>query len=947
MRTVVAMAVLGALAAGLAYYLASRSLPDYDRTLTLAGLSQPVEIVRDRNAIPHILARDDRDAYFSLGFVHAQDRLWQMTLLRRTAQGRLSELFGPETLEIDRLTRALDLYPLAQAAVAAQTPETRAALEAYAAGVNAWLGVVQSEALGRGAPEFFLFDAQIAPWTPADSLAILKLLALQLTDKAAREVLRAQLLVTIPPERVRDLMPESPNAPLLGLPDFGAAPAPARARDHAAAGPQGQPATVPQGQPATAPQGAAGVDPQGRAAADTPPNASAADALPRGAALATGLPATGLPAAAAADLTPGAVAPAAPPLAAAALLAAATPPNADPASRAAAPVPLLAAAAATPPPPPAPVAASPWPLVAGAGAPRPRHPLDPTPPVGLAGASNAFAAGPSRTAGGAPLLATDPHLGLTAPSIWMLARLDLASGPVIGGTIPGMPLVLIGRNPDLGWGLTSSYLDDQDIFIERVDPEDPGRYLTPGGWVPFQERSVQIGVRGAPPETATLRWTRHGPVLPPDAFGVGAITPPGDVASLAWTALAPDDRSMSAGVALMQANSVREARAAARDFVAPSMMLTLADRQSIGLQMAGAAPARDPASASQGAIPAAGWIAANDWTGIRPYESNPWVIDPPGGVVVNTNNRLTDAPFPDNLSFDWGDSYRIIRAERLLNARAYHTRDSFVEIQTDTVSEAARTLLPLIARDLWFSGEPAAAGTRERRRQVALERLANWTGEMSEHTPEPLIYAAWVRELQRRLIVDELGPLAASLPAPDPVFLERVFRNVDGASAWCDVTQTTATETCVDTARQALDAALIELEGRFGPRIESWRWGDAHQALHRHQTLGEVPLLRYLVNIRQSTPGGDHTLMRGLSTGTGPEPYLSVHAAGLRAVYDFSDPDASVFVIATGESGHLLSRYYDDLAALWRRSEYVPMSLDPALARAGAVGVTTLLPAGG
>ena len=224
----------------------------------------------------------------------------------------------------------------------------------------------------------------------------------------------------------------------------------------------------------------------------------------------------------------------------------------------------------------------------------------------------------------------------------------------------------------------------------------------------------------------------------------------------------------------MRAQSVRAARAAIRDFVAPSLMVTLADRRSIAMQMAGAAPARSADHTSQGVIPSAGWLAANDWRGVRPFESNPWVLDPPGGIVANTNNKVTDAAFPDHLSFDWGDSHRIVRATRLLNARAYHTLPSFIEIQTDTVSEAARTLLPLIARDLWYSGEPAAEGTADRRRQTALERLANWTGEMSEHTPEPLIYAAWVRALQRRLIVDELGPLADDLPAPDPVFLERV-----------------------------------------------------------------------------------------------------------------------------------------------------------------------------
>jgi penicillin amidase len=145
-------------------------------------------------------------------------------------------------------------------------------------------------------------------------------------------------------------------------------------------------------------------------------------------------------------------------------------------------------------------------------------------------------------------------------------------------------------------------------------------------------------------------------------------------------------------------------------------------------------------------------------------------------------------------------------------------------------------------------------------------------------------------------------------------------------------------------ARLALEDALIELEGTYGPQLESWRWGDAHQALHVHQVLGSVPVLKYLVNIRQSTPGGDHTMLRGQSPGYGPEPYLNIHASGYRAVYDFSDPDSSVFIIATGESGHPISRHYDDLSALWRRSEYVPMSLDESLARAAAVGITRLQP---
>ena len=130
----------------------------------------------------------------------------------------------------------------------------------------------------------------------------------------------------------------------------------------------------------------------------------------------------------------------------------------------------------------------------------------------------------------------------------------------------------------------------------------------------------------------------------------------------------------------------------------------------------------------------------------------------------------------------------------------------------------------------------------------------------------------------------------------------------------------------------------------MGGSIETLRWGDAHQATHDHQVLGEIPGLSYIVNIRQSTSGGDNTLLRGRTKGTDPNPFHNVHGAGYRGVYDFADPDSSVFIISTGQSGHVLSAHYDDLAQLWRRGEYIPMSLDPELARAAAVGTTVLTP---
>jgi penicillin amidase len=810
LRIFTGLVALAALALGLGYYVLSRSIPDYNASLRVAGITGPVEIVRTMHNVPHIFGATDADVFFGLGFAHAQDRLWQMTMLRRTAQGRLSEIFGPRTARIDELLRRLDLYGAATASVAAQDEATRAALEAYAAGVNAWIAEVNAGARGRGAPEFFLFPPDIAVWQPADSLAIIKLMALQLSAHLEAEVLRARVSLLMPAARVADILPDDPTQGIAALPDY------------------------------------ASLFP---------------DVAPSQAALAF-----------------------------------------------------------------------------------PDDPLNPVPRLPFAGASNAWVAAPFRAAAGGTLMANDPHLGFTAPSIWYLARLELQSGGVIGGTIPGMPAVLVGRSAALGWGLTSSYLDDQDVFIERVNPDNPEQYLTPEGWKTFETRRSIVTIAGAEPLTLTLRWTENGPVLPGTHYDLASVTPQGHVASLAWTALDRADTSMSAALAIMRAQSVAEGIAAGRLFVAPSQNLFLADAESVAMVTIGRMPRRDPAHMTEGRLPAPGWIAANRWQGMLDYADNPLVLNPASGIIGNTNNRTVDRPFPLHVSHLWGDATRIYRWLRLMRARDIHTRESFIEAQLDTVSQAARTLLPLIGADLWFTGEAAPAGTPERRRQQALTLLAAWNGEMSEHLPEPLIYMAWVRALNERLIRDELGPLADAFAHPDPVFLERVFRDVDGASAWCNVVQSSETETCATIARLALDDALVWLVERYGPAIESWRWGDAHQATHDHPVLGEVPVLRWVVNIRQSTSGGDHTLMRGRTKGTGPDPFLNVHGAGYRGVYDFADPDSSVFILSTGQSGHPLSRHYDDLGVLWRRGEYIPMSLDPALARAGAVGITRLAP---
>ncbi len=807
LRVFIAVSVLFLLALVLLYYFASRSIPEYNAEYGVDKLSKNVEIVRDNKGVPHVFAQSDNDAYFGLGFSHAQDRLWQMTLLRRSAQGRLSEIFGSETLASDEFSRRLGIYRLAQSAVQYQSDDAMDALQSYADGVNAWLKVLGSEALGRGAPEFFLFKPEIAPWVPADSLAILKMMALRSSDHLQSDILRARTSLAVGADLMRDILPDDPSSGLMSMPEYAAM-----------------------------------------------------------------FPAPSLPLAAVAK----------------------------------------------------------------------RHALFPMAPRGYETASNIWAAKSERTAAKASLLAADPHNALSAPGFWSLARLELSNGGVIGATVPGLPLIMSGRSTKIAWGLSASHADDQDIFIEKLNPENANEYLTSRGYKAFENENVIIDIRGLPNKTIALRWTINGPVLDKDTFGLGQITPVGHVASLRSTALFDKDRSFTSLFSLMSESSVKNALTHFEDYVTPQYNLAIADVDNIALQTIGKLPKRDINHVGQGRIPSQGWLPRNQWKGFFPYSDNPGQLNPNSGIVANTNNKTTDAAFPKHVSHRWGDSFRISRLSKLLNERKIHTRDSFMEAQLDNVSFAARSILPLIAKELWFTGDTAAEGTSERLRQQALELLANWNGDMNEHIPEPLIYAAWIRNLQSFLIRDELGPLASSFKQVDPVFLERVMRNVDGANVWCDVRQSSRSETCTDIARQSLDAALLELSAQFGDRIDSWQWGQAHMARHDHQVFGQMPLINWVSNIRQPTSGGDHTLMRAQTSNSSNRPYTNVHAAGFRALIDFSDLESSLYIVSTGQSGHPLSRHYDDLSQLWRRGEYIPMALDPQLARAGAVGITNL-----
>ena len=809
-RTLISSCLLVLVMAIVSYNLASRSLPKYSQNLMSDKITEEVEIVRDSSNIPHIFSDNINDVFFGLGYAHAQDRFWQLNILRRSAQGRLSEIFGQKTLQLDEFVRRLDIYNLSRLSLSHQSDQTKLILKAYSNGINARVMEINTKALGRGAPEMFLYQNDFSYWQPADSIAIFKLLALKMSGQIEAEITYAKATLAIDDkQKLSALLPDAPGKTVTKIPYSNK------------------------------------VSSKSLSNVNTGKKTKSLFTLPS---------------------------------------------------------------------------------------------------LAMAGASNVFGATKERSAAGGALMANDPHFELSVPSLFYLARLQLEKGGAIGASVPGTPIIFSGRNEKLAWGITSSYLDDQDIFVEEISLSNPNQYRTEKGWAEFKTDEQYIKIKNSSDLKIERKWTRNGPVLPGTAFDLLSITPKNHVTALSWTGLSETDTSLTSAINLMLSQNVGEGLIALEDFYAPSLNFLLVDNDNITLKTVGKMPRRSPLNQTQGRMPSLGWKSENNWRGFWGYEVNPIINGAPGDILGNTNNKITDKKFPQHMSHFWGDTQRILRWQKIMKNREVHTRESFIEAQLDTVSPTARSLLPIIGSELWYSQPMGSAGSRIRLRHDAISMLALWNGEMNEHLPEPLIYSTWMKFLQKNIIEDELGLVAEKFKNINPIFIEKVFRDIEGASIWCDIKHSNNRETCAQIALISLDEALLWLQEKYGKNLNALRWGDAHEAFHRNETLGNIPIIKYLVNIKQSTSGGDNTLMRGKSLGYGEEPFLNIHSAIYRGVYDFADPDSSVFIISTGQSGHFLSRHYDDLGNLWRRGEYVPMSLDPNLARAASIGKTIISP---
>jgi penicillin amidase len=538
--------------------------------------------------------------------------------------------------------------------------------------------------------------------------------------------------------------------------------------------------------------------------------------------------------------------------------------------------------------------------------------------------SNNWVVDGSHTESGKPLLANDPHLKLSAPALWYFARLEAPGLKVAGATMPGLPMVVLGQNENIAWGFTNTGPDVQDLYIERIKPDDTGRYQTPDGWAPFETFAETIQVKGQADVSITVRATRHGPVISDSSVADGLTGPAGKPAyalSMRWTALDSDPGTLEAGLLMSQARSVAEFTAAASTYVAPMQNMVVADREGhIGMVSAGLVPLRKPENDLKGQVPAPGWDARYDWAGLLDPAATPREMDPARGWIATANQRIHGANYPHFITSEWAAPYRMQRIEQLLAAKPRHSVQSMQEMQADLLSLGTQRLLPFLRKAQ--STHPLAA--------AAQQALADFDGTMSADRAAPLIFWAWVRELTRGVFADELGAELFESAVGGRTFrdaLEGVLER--GDAYWCDDKATAVAETCPQQVDAAFTRALQALQLSQGADVSRWRWGEVHQARSEHRPFSRVKTLARWFELRAPVGGDTYTInvsRVGLKPdATTGELFLDEHGPSLRAIYDLADPANSRFMHSTGQSGNVFSALYSSFVKRWAGVEYVPV----------------------
>jgi penicillin amidase len=509
-------------------------------------------------------------------------------------------------------------------------------------------------------------------------------------------------------------------------------------------------------------------------------------------------------------------------------------------------------------------------------------------PSGMAASNNWVVSG-EHSVTGRPLLANDPHLSPSAPSIWYMISLAGPGFHCEGVTVPGAPGVFIGHNDRVAWGITNVEADVQDLFLEKFDESRPGLYLTPDGWRPAMTRHEQIKVRKSLDDPATttagldVTVTRHGPII---------LEKNAQRYALAWPALDPRSKELEVYYDINHSQSCRAMEKALGYYSGFPLNFVYADTGGhIGWWAQGRYPVRN---LGRGTVPQQGWTGAGDWTGYIPPAETPHVYDPPSGIIVTANNRTIGASYPFYLGELWAEPYRARRIYDLLTERAKLSPVDFERIQADTYSVPgaifAAEAVKMAGRDTGRSSDWAAL-TRE---------LKGWDGHAAADSRPMLITALMRRAFASKMLEAAFGPdLTRQFSWTSYIFLDDLIQ--EQPLQWLPAEFKSYPDLVIACYRQTLE----DLEKRFGTDSAKWKWGEFVKVRFPH-ALSQSPLLGSQFEIPAFAQNGSTTTINNGS------------AVSMRFVADLADWDNCRLGITLGESGDPKSPHWKDQLEDWR-----------------------------
>ena len=732
-----------------------RSDPKYEGEIVTSGLEADVTIIRDERGMPHIYAENEHDLYYAVGFVTAQERLWQMDLIRRSSSGRISELFGKRYIKTDLFSRCLDINSKSRQLIENEDPEVLKCLRAYVEGVNYFI-----QLSGKNLPhEFRILSYSPDPWTLEDIAGIIGLMGWGLAELNFKSELYAYKLVKkLGPEKAASLIAEDTDPDNLVCPDFHSGDKIIQVAE------------------------------------------SFVDSYEK-----------------LKDLG---------------------------------------------------IIAFP--------------------------ASNNWAISGSRSSTGKPLFSNDMHLPINSPGIWMqMHQVIPGKLNVTGVLVPGSPFIIAGHNDRIAWGMTNMMVDDIDLFAEKIDPENPGRYFFNARWRDLTVRDEIIKIKGGRQDTFRLQFTHRGPLI----SDIKEIK--NDAISMQWSGRDSSDE-IRACYSLNRAGNWEEFRSALRGFRTISQNFAYADIDgNIGITPGGGIPVRK----TDGILIKDGQTDEFDWTGYVPFDKIPYSFNPANGYVSSANNKTAGDDYPYYISSLFATPFRINRIRQMIEEKDTLEIEDFRRMINDQYSDCALHFMPYIHM-LASDTEKLGASEKE-----ALQKLLKWNLEMNKDMVAPSIFEYFRLSLARNLLEDELGDLYNEM---DINIADNYLHCIADTATreFVDNINTPERESVNDIVLLSFRECVSIMTDLYGRDQGKWKWGNIHTLTLEHP-LGTSRLLNFFNRFNSDdypVGGSDHTVSMFCSFEPGR--FKVSVGASEKHIFNCADWDESLSVIPSGESGIPGTEFY-------------------------------------